>query len=510
MRRATNVGPSSDRAGKKGSVQSVTTRSGLRSSKRAASSELSSFSKRHSADERDRLGSLSSTDDDEQTLGVQAIQAPNLGQQNSNVMFPTHHASLSLGSFDSPNGPVAESKVQDDGDHSRGGSFVAFAVQHTSNLRGSDAVSHAQDDDDQYSDEPVAPVSEASDVWRRKGKGPKSACSKRTTAYSSSYAVMRLKKPEKSNAEKAADRTRQRSIQEEVKNITQPIPVEEIVVESMVTTKDSTREWKTLSEFYEELRQEIKGTSVSTSRCEYDDLKCSGRMSKLDLYQLVEKAATRPAPDVTVPHRNQLGDALNQPFDLILVPAPEDFQPGYSIGNLLDSWSDDQFCQGFAPQSATSSNNATRKFPCPQIKRIFLEGAPTDLGSNFLDLENRSGITFCSQAIDKVDLVKLIVDRGKCEPRNLARQEGLQPRYPNRELLLEEWMIVTKGPSASYFHVDAAGQATCIFGIQGSKTWCVPRGPWDAVCSEFQAGGTAYTKWSQGIRAVSVEKGTTM
>jgi hypothetical protein len=509
MPRATNVEPSSDRAGKKGSVQSVTTRSGLRSSKRAASSELSSLSKRHSA-ERDRLGSFSSTDDDEQTLGLQAIQAPNLGQQNSNVMFPTHHASSFLGPFDSRNGSVAESKVRDDGDHSRGRSFVASTVQHTSHFWGSDAVPHAQDDDDESCNKPVPPVSNDSDVWRREVTGPKDPYSKGTTADSSFYSVKRHRKSEKSNAEIAADRRRQRSTQEEVKNITQPIPVEKLVVKSMVTTENSTREWKTLSEFYEELRQKIEGTSVSTSRCEYDDLKCSGKMSKMDLYQLVEKAATRPVPDVAIRYRHQLRDALSQLFELILVPAPKDFQPEYSIRDLLDSWSDDQFCQGFAPQSATSYNNATRKFPCPQIKQIFLEGAPTDLGSNFLDLENRSGITFCNQAIDKVDLVKLIVDRGKCEPRNLARQEGLQPRYRNRELLLKEWVIMTKGPSASYFHVDAAGQATCIFGIQGSKTWCVPRGPWDVVCSEFQAGGTAYTKWSQGIRAVTVREGTTM
>jgi hypothetical protein len=314
----------------------------------------------------------------------------------------------------------------------------------------------------------------------------------------------------KDRAQKAADRMTQRHKKRMAEEITEKIPVKELIVKSIVTTEHSSGEWKTNAEFYEKLWQRINGTSVSTSRCKHDDLNHSGQMSKLDLYHLVEKAATRPAPDVTIPHRNHLRDALDHAFDLILVPAPKGFEPEYGIKNLLDSWGDNQFCQGFAPQSATSSSNATRKFPCPQIKRIFREGASTDLGSNFLDLENRSGISFCNQAIDKVDLVKLIIDEGKCEPRDLARQGGPRPSYPNRELLLEEWLIVTKGPSASYFHVDAAGQATCIFGIQGSKTWCVPRGPWHAVCSEFQAGGTMYTKWSKGIRAISVEEGTTM
>ena len=296
----------------------------------------------------------------------------------------------------------------------------------------------------------------------------------------------------------------------EVRNITRPIPVSKLAVESMVTTQNSSEEWKTLSEFYEEVWHKVKGTSVSTSRCQHEDLNHAGKMSKLELHRLVEKAAARPAPDIANLHHNQLRDALEQQFDLIFVPATKDFQPEYGISKLVSSWGDDQFCQGFAPQSATSSDNATRRFSCPEIKRILLEGAPTDLGSNFLDLENRSGITFCSPAIDEVDLVTLIVDQGKHKPLNLARSEGLQPSYPNQDLLLKEWMIVTKGPSASYFHVDAAGQATCIFGIEGSKTWCVPRGPQDVLCSEFQAGGTAHTKWSRGIRAVSVDAGTTM
>lgn len=383
--------------------------------------------------------------------------------------------------------------------------------ESSSSPSSADTVSHAQGDDDQHLNELVVPSrSKAFNVRPKAKKGPESAYSKRTGAKCGSFPKRNSRKPPKTLAEKAADRKRQRNTKEEAKHIIQPIAVNDLVVESIATTRGSSEEWKTLSEFYAKLWQKVKGTSALTSRCKHDDLNHSGQMSKLELHRLVEKTAARPDPDVAVPHLNQLRDALKQPFDLILVRAPEGFQREYGISDLLDSWGDDQFCQGFAPQSATSAKNATRKFACPQIKRIFLQSAPTDLGSNFLDLENRSGITFCSQAIDKIDLVKLIVDQGRYEPRNLARQEGFDSSCPNQELLLHEWVIVTKGPSASYFHVDAAGQATCIFGIQGSKTWCVPRGPWDAVCSEFQAGGTAYTKWSKGIRAVSVEEGTTM
>jgi hypothetical protein len=439
----------------------------LRNRKRADNSTPSSLTKRRLT-KGGRVEVDSFTHDDEQNPGLQATQ-------KLNATSFTQYASCLLAPIDGPSSP--------------------------------DTASHARDKNDQYPIEPVASsMPKTSDVWRTMEEVPRSACSKQTQVDSSLSPMNRPARLVK----RAADRMRQRKTMEDVRNITRPIPVGNLAVESIVTTPNSSEEWKAQKEFYEEVWQKVKGTSVSTSRCQHEDLNHAGKMSKWDLHRLVEKTAARPAPDVANLQHNQLRDALKRQFDLILVPATKDFQPEYGISKLTNSWGDDQFCQGFAPQSATSSDNATREFSCPEIKRILLDGAPTDLGSNFLDLENRSGITFCSPVIDEVDLVKLIVDRGKHKPLNLARQEGLQPSYPNQDLLLKEWMIVTKGPSASYFHVDTAGQATCIFGIEGSKTWCVPRGPWDAVCSEFQAGGTVHTKWSQGIRAVSVDAGTTM
>jgi len=50
-------------------------------------------------------------------------------------------------------------------------------------------------------------------------------------------------------------------------------------------------------------------------------------MSKLELYHLVQAVAARCAPDIAISHRNQLRDALDQAFDLILVPAPKHFEP---------------------------------------------------------------------------------------------------------------------------------------------------------------------------------------
>ena len=509
MHRAREISPSSGQTRGESGAQSITERTTRGDGKRAAS-RISSSSPECQLAKQIKVETQSSTNNHEQTPGFRATRAPDIGPHNSNTTSPIHRISSALVTFGTQSRSVSKYKIQDDANTSLEESTAPSDLRHASRHRSSNAVHHVRDNGQHPSELPITFEPKASKVWPKSRESFGSVDSDQTGADKISFDGTNPKRSTKTLADNAAARMRQRRTGEEVRNLTQPIPVKPLVVESMVTNKNSSVEWKTLSEFYDKLWQKIEGTTVSKSRCKYDDLNHSGQMSKLELYHLVQAVAARCAPDIAISHRNQLRDALDQAFDLILVPAPKHFEPEYGINELLDSWADDQFCQGFAPQSATSPSNATRKFPSPQIKQIFRESSSTDLGSNFLDLENRSGISFCSQAIDKVDLVKLIIDQGRHEPRDLARQEKLRSSYPNQELLLKEWLIVTKGPSASYFHVDTAGQATCILGIQGSKTWCVPRGPWHEVCSEFQAGGTMYTKWSKGIRAVSVEEGTTM
>jgi len=173
----------------------------------------------------------------------------------------------------------------------------------------------------------------------------------------------------------------------------------------------------------------------------------------------------------------------------------------YGIKQFVSRIKDHQYVQAYDPQHAfddSDPQNLTRQTPGKDAKIVFAyqqQPQPQFHGLNLLDIVNTECRRFCPTAIDDVDLVKRIVDKTTIKRANLSRptEEEKRETYKAEALLHEEWMILTNWSSASPFHCDAAGQLTCVVGLEGRKVWCVPRGTPDGVLDEFEPGGPRFT-----------------
>jgi len=72
---------------------------------------------------------------------------------------------------------------------------------------------------------------------------------------------------------------------------------------------------------------------------------------------------------------------------------------------------------------------------------------------------------------------------------------------------LQGWMIMTKGPTVSPFHVDHAGYCTAVVGLEGGKVWNVTKGDWESVRNTFHLKGPRYFDYADGVAKIWINSG---
>jgi hypothetical protein len=214
-----------------------------------------------------------------------------------------------------------------------------------------------------------------------------------------------------------------------------------------------------------------------------------------------------PAFDIyKVDHVDQLKIALQRPFTLLF--APQSSAVGsthaWSIKDQIESLYQDGVGSAYQPgRRNVTGETATGRADVPQMRRLFLkEGDITqdDLGTNFLDLVNRSGHSFVPDAIKRIDLIRQIKQR--MHKGGFSRSNGTPSESTG-------FMLLSR-PSVSGWHTDKAGYCTVLICLEGKKFWFTPRGDWGANLMRHYYNGSARESSFSEFTAQAIEVGDTL
>jgi hypothetical protein len=174
---------------------------------------------------------------------------------------------------------------------------------------------------------------------------------------------------------------------------------------------------------------------------------------------------------------DQLQIAMQRSFTLLFAPESSAVNSthNWSIKDQIDSLFQEGTGSAYQPGKPNATGEtATAQADVQQMRRLFLgEGDLTqdDLGTNFLDLVNRSGYSFVPDAIKRIDLIRQIKQR-KHHQRGYSRADGTPSESTG-------FMLLSR-PSVSGWHTDKAGYCTVLECLEGKKFWYTPRGEWEA------------------------------
>ena len=160
--------------------------------------------------------------------------------------------------------------------------------------------------------------------------------------------------------------------------------------------------------------------------------------------------------------------------------------------------------QAHQPLRMEKNGVSTHDVEYEDMARIFLrpgEVRQEERGSNFLDIGNNTKLTFCTAAITRVSLIDQI---------NRGSATAPWARGSQKQLVNDDWIILSKEESVSPFHADSAGCCTAVTGVDGEKNWFWLKGEWEEVQLAFQAGGPQQTSYAAGIASTVVKKGECM
>ena len=158
--------------------------------------------------------------------------------------------------------------------------------------------------------------------------------------------------------------------------------------------------------------------------------------------------------------------------------------------------------QAYQPARAVGrTGETTHDVDTSVLRRIFLDDdgpRPEEIGTNFLDIANRSSHRFCPDAIPEVSLVHRI---------RAISHTGSWSREAHQACSEDDWIILTAGTSASGFHVDYAGYCTVVVGLQGCKYWYTVNGKSEDLWKTFYFNGPRGTEYANGISVTPVAPG---
>ncbi|KAM0714756.1 hypothetical protein Q7P37_009773 [Cladosporium fusiforme] len=204
-----------------------------------------------------------------------------------------------------------------------------------------------------------------------------------------------------------------------------------------------------------------------------------------------------------VTSNDQLRQALERKFKLIHGKGSHGlFEPGaYDIKQQIHDMGSGG-CDAYQPNKAAKDGSYTQQVTTETLRRIFVEktDSPSEYGLNCLNLPNRSSRTFRNVLINDVDLNRQI--DLKTFDGNVSRETNFQEE--------KEWMLLTKKPSVSHFHVDSGGYCTAVMVIEGKKHWLVPSGPLTSAMSEFSSLGPWNLNYGDPISCMTLEPGDLM
>lgn len=159
----------------------------------------------------------------------------------------------------------------------------------------------------------------------------------------------------------------------------------------------------------------------------------AGAVSKQQLLERIEEVDGRDAADVRVAQRKELIPALQSKSELIVTPASKDYTIDYTIADLVNSCTAKQTLPAYNPQRAKGDESATVTIKASYVKQAFTtKESPRDTGLNLLNLENRTGMTFCDRQLDQVCvLTRIIKDHDVAPLSRRTRTGGQQPLQPS-------------------------------------------------------------------------------
>jgi hypothetical protein len=117
--------------------------------------------------------------------------------------------------------------------------------------------------------------------------------------------------------------------------------------------------------------------------------------------------------------------------------------------------------------SIQDPSKRTRETTVNELLSYFRPDNSHSIGLNFLDIQNRTGIRFCSSQITLQDIISILEAR---KPSDIGKTGSEWKAEPQKEFFL------LSGKNAiSTIHVDKGGANTWVLILEGRKIWYFPR-----------------------------------
>jgi len=116
--------------------------------------------------------------------------------------------------------------------------------------------------------------------------------------------------------------------------------------------------------------------------------------------------------------------------------------------------------------SISNPNQRTRRADIQELQSHFELPGTNKTALNFLDIENRTGITFCPLALSMANIMRRLDNLKEHDKGNIG--VNWIPRIE------KEFFVLSNKHSISTIHVDTGGTLTWVLILEGRKIWYYP------------------------------------